>query len=101
LPNTARHESALFQARPGRIGRHSCGDTQQQSSGSKTLRQRVQTISETIDRFPADSKSWPNVLEFGVPLVRYPYLMFYKILHGEAVVLRIIHGARKEPWEDL
>jgi toxin ParE1/3/4 len=36
-----------------------------------------------------------------VPLVRYPYLIFYKIFADEVVVLRVVHGARKEPWENL
>jgi plasmid stabilization system protein ParE len=34
-------------------------------------------------------------------MVRYPYLIFYKVLDDEAVVLRIVHGTRKEPWENL
>jgi toxin ParE1/3/4 len=36
-----------------------------------------------------------------VPLVRYPYILFYKVLADEVVVLRVVHGARKEPWENL
>lgn len=36
-----------------------------------------------------------------VPLVRYPYLIFYALSGGEVIVLRIVHGARKEPWENL
>jgi plasmid stabilization system protein ParE len=36
-----------------------------------------------------------------VPLVRYPYLIFYKVLGDEVIVLRVVHGARKEPWENL
>jgi plasmid stabilization system protein ParE len=36
-----------------------------------------------------------------VPLVRYPYLIFYKVFADEVIVLRVIHGARKEPWENL
>jgi len=34
-------------------------------------------------------------------MIRFPYLIFYKIVNEEAVVLRIRHGARKEPWENL
>jgi plasmid stabilization system protein ParE len=36
-----------------------------------------------------------------VPLLRYPYLVFYRIFDEEVIVLRVVHGARKEPWEYL
>jgi hypothetical protein len=28
-------------------------------------------------------------------------LIFYKIFADEVVMLRVVHGARKEPWENL
>jgi len=34
-------------------------------------------------------------------MVRYPYLIFYKVIGDEAVVLSVTHGARREPWETL
>jgi len=36
-----------------------------------------------------------------VPLLRYPYIVFYKVIADEVIVLRVVHGARKEPWENL
>ena len=63
---------------------------------------RIFQIGERIRQFPygfQEVAERPGVRR--VPLVRYPYLIFYKMLGDEAVVLRIVHGARKEPWENL
>lgn len=62
----------------------------------------AQRFEQRIGRFPGgfqEVEERPGVRR--VPLVRYPYLVFYKVFDDEAVVLRIVHGARKEPWEDL
>ncbi|MEJ2625426.1 MAG: type II toxin-antitoxin system RelE/ParE family toxin [Pseudolabrys sp.] len=69
---------------------------------AQRFEQRIRSIAQRIGRFPQgfqEVEERPGVRK--VPLVRYPYLMFYKVFGDEAVVLRIIHGARKEPWEDL
>jgi plasmid stabilization system protein ParE len=63
---------------------------------------RVSQITKRIGRFPngfQETAERPGVRR--VPLLRYPYLLFYKVIAGEAVILRIVHGARKEPWENL
>jgi plasmid stabilization system protein ParE len=63
---------------------------------------RVRQIGERIGRFPQafqELAERPGIRR--VPLVRYPYLIFYTVSGGEAVVLRVVHGARKEPWENL
>jgi plasmid stabilization system protein ParE len=59
-------------------------------------------IGERIGQFPhgyQEVAERPGVRR--VPMVRYPYLIFYKVQDDEVVVLRIVHGARKEPWEIL
>jgi plasmid stabilization system protein ParE len=71
-------------------------------AAARSLRARVFQIGERISQFPQGYQQVaerPGVRR--VPMVRYPYLIFYKVLDDEAVVLRIIHGARKEPWENL
>jgi hypothetical protein len=30
-----------------------------------------------------------------------PYSMFYRVIAGEIIVLRIVYGARNEPWAEL
>jgi len=63
---------------------------------------RVRQIEERIGRFP---QGFQEVAERSgirrVPLVRYPYLIFYTVSGGEVIVLRVVHGARREPWENL
>ena len=63
---------------------------------------RVRQIAERIERFPEgfqEVAERPGIRR--VPLVRYPYLIFYTRSGGEVIVLRVVHGARKEPWENL
>jgi plasmid stabilization system protein ParE len=35
-----------------------------------------------------------------VPLVRYPYIVFYRVVDQTVEVLYIHHSARREPWAD-
>jgi len=72
------------------------------SSAAQRFSDRIQQVGERIGRFPLgfqEVAERPGVHR--VPMVRYPYLIFYKIIAEEVVVLRVIHGARKEPWENL
>jgi toxin ParE1/3/4 len=63
---------------------------------------RVRQIEERVGRFP---EGFQEVADRSgvrrIPLVHYPYLIFYTISGGEVIVLRVVHGARKEPWENL
>jgi len=76
--------------------------TQSNPSAARRFEDRVRQIGVRIGRFP---KGFQEVAERTgvrrVPLVRYPYLIFYKVIAGEVIVLRVVHGARKEPWENL
>jgi plasmid stabilization system protein ParE len=63
---------------------------------------RISQIGERIGQFPLgfqEVAERPGVRR--VPLVRYPYLIFYKVIGSEVIVVRVVHGARKEPWENL
>lgn len=63
---------------------------------------RVFQIGQRVGQFPygyQEVAERPGVRR--IPMVRYPYLIFYKVLSDETVVLRVVHGARKEPWENL
>ena len=69
---------------------------------AERLEIRVRQIVQRIERFPEgfqEVAERPGIRR--VPLVRYPYLIFYTLAGGEVIVLRIVHGARKEPWENL
>jgi len=58
---------------------------------AERLEGRIRRVFERIALFP---KSAPEVA-----LVRYPYVIHYGIVDGEVIILRIIHGARRDPWE--
>lgn len=71
-------------------------------NAAKRFADRIDLVGQRIGRFPngfQEMAERPGVRR--VPLVRYFYLIFYKIIAGEVVVLRVVHGARKEPWENL
>jgi toxin ParE1/3/4 len=64
------------------------------------LNARVRQIVERIGQFPEAAQEVaerPGVRR--VPLVRYPYVLHYTVNKDEVVILRIIHGARRSPWQ--
>ena len=63
---------------------------------------RVGEILDHLSKFPKAFEEIEN--RSGVrriPLQRYPYLIFYRVMPGEVVIVAIVHAARKEPWENL
>jgi plasmid stabilization system protein ParE len=63
---------------------------------------RLLQINEQIEMFPYGFQRVPQ--RQGVrraPFIHFPYLLFYTLRNDEAVVVRVAHGARKEPWENL
>jgi toxin ParE1/3/4 len=66
------------------------------------VRARVDRVIERIAQFPEAAQEVaerPGVRR--VPLVRYPYVIHYQVTETEVIILRIIHGARRSPWEYL
>ena len=61
---------------------------------------RVRRVVERIAQFPEGAQ---EVAERAgvrrVPLLRYPYVIHYTINDDEVMILRIVHGARRSPWE--
>lgn len=60
---------------------------------------RIKRVFERIAQFPKgaqDVENRPGIRR--VPLVRYPYVVHYGIVDGEVIILRVIHGARRDPW---
>lgn len=63
------------------------------------VRARVERVIERIEQFPEGAQEIaerPGVRR--VPLVRFPYVIHYRVTENEIVILRIIHGARRSPW---
>jgi toxin ParE1/3/4 len=62
---------------------------------------RISRIFERIAQFPKGAQEVENRPGIRrVPLVRYPYVIHYGIIDGEVMILRIIHGARHDPWKN-
>jgi plasmid stabilization system protein ParE len=69
-------------------------------AGAEQVERRVRSVVDRIARHPKAAQQVqdrPSVLR--VPLVRYPYVIYYTVQANEVVILRIIHGARRSPWE--
>ena len=62
--------------------------------------ERVRGVIERIAQFPEGAQEVemrPGVRR--VPLVRYPYVIHYAMIEGDVMILRFVHGARRNPWE--
>jgi toxin ParE1/3/4 len=58
---------------------------------------RIQRVFERIAQFPESAQQIENRPGIRrVPLVRYPFVIHYTIFDGEVMILRLIHGARRE-----
>jgi toxin ParE1/3/4 len=67
---------------------------------SAAFERRVRTIERRIARWPKSAEEVeqrPGVRV--VPLIQYPYKLFYRITDDLIEVLHIHHAARREPWE--
>jgi toxin ParE1/3/4 len=63
---------------------------------------RVDQVASLLEEFPfaGHTSDEPGVRI--MPLLRYPYLVFYAVSDGgEVVILHVRHGARLRPWEQL
>lgn len=64
------------------------------------LEGRIRRAFERIAQFPKGAQEVENRPGIRrVPLVRYPYVIHYGIIDDDVIILRIIHGARRDPWE--
>jgi toxin ParE1/3/4 len=67
---------------------------------ASNLEARVRRVIERIAQFPGAAQEVAERPEVRrVPLVRYPYVIHYTVGDDEVVILRIIHGARRSPWD--
>jgi toxin ParE1/3/4 len=62
--------------------------------------ERLKRVFDRIGQFPEGAQpveNRPGIRR--VPLVRYPYVIHYAIIDDDEMILRVIHGARRDPWE--
>jgi toxin ParE1/3/4 len=69
---------------------------------SAAFEERLRAIERRIGRWPKSAEEVvqrPGVRV--IPLIRYPYKLFYRISNDAIEMLYIHHSARREPWDDL
>ncbi len=69
-------------------------------SAAATVERRLHILIARIARWPESAQrviERPGVRV--VPLVRYPYKVFYRITEGVVEILHIHHTSRQAPWE--
>jgi plasmid stabilization system protein ParE len=69
-------------------------------TASVAFGRRVRAIEQRIARWPnsaVEVEQRPGVRV--VPLIRYPYKLFYRVATDAIEVLHVHHAARREPWE--
>ncbi|MBL8895150.1 MAG: type II toxin-antitoxin system RelE/ParE family toxin [Rhizobiales bacterium] len=67
---------------------------------ARQFARRLDGVVNRIAQFPTSAREIagrPGVRR--LPLVRYPYVLYYRIFAGEVIILRIIHGARHNTSE--
>jgi plasmid stabilization system protein ParE len=69
--------------------------------GAQHVEARMRRAFAHIANFPEAAErveQRPEVRRF--PLARYPYVIYYEIGPDAVTVLRILHGARQQPWQN-
>ncbi len=72
----------------------------QSPRGAAHVEARIRRAFEHIAHHPEAAgrvEQRPSVRR--LPLARYPYVIYYAIGADAVTVLRILHGARRQPWE--
>jgi len=70
--------------------------------GDRTAQALEARIREIVERIAEQPESAPRLAERPgirvVPLIRYPYRIFYRVIEGGVRILHIRHTSRK-PWQ--
>jgi toxin ParE1/3/4 len=65
-------------------------------AGVRAVEARIRATVELLRQFPGSGRMLEQRSQVRVmPLVRYPYLIFYAVAEEELVILHIRHGARE------
>jgi toxin ParE1/3/4 len=65
-----------------------------------SVESRLRKVIARIARWPDSAQRVIERPEVRVvPLIRYPYKIFYRINHGTVEILHVHHTSRPAPWE--
>jgi toxin ParE1/3/4 len=74
--------------------------TPKSPSGAERVHAAVLRAIERIADIPLAAPKVPNAPGVHcLSLVHFPYLIYYEVGDDEVTILRIVHGARRQPWE--
>jgi plasmid stabilization system protein ParE len=80
---------------------HKISADSRRSYGDRTAEALGLRVRAVIDRISTDPLSAPEIEQrpgmHVVPLIRYPFKVFYRVLDGRVRILHIRHTARR-PW---
>jgi toxin ParE1/3/4 len=69
--------------------------TERSPSGARAVEQKIKAAIDALSEFPGIGKPVTGRPDVRVmPVVRFPYLIFYTLSGDELLVLHIRHGAR-------
>lgn len=61
--------------------------------------ERIKRLTDLLEEFPLAGHDTDEAGVRMVPLVRYPFLIFYTVDGAYVVILHVRHAARLRPWE--
>ena len=64
-----------------------------------TVGQAIETTVARIAAFPESAQATDESTVRMAPAGRFPYLIFYSVAESEVQIIRVLHGARRRPWE--
>jgi len=69
--------------------------------GANNVETRMRRAFDHIANYPEASERVEQRQSVRrLPLARYPYVIYFEVGSDEVTILRILHGARRQPWTD-
>jgi plasmid stabilization system protein ParE len=66
-------------------------------TGAENVRRRIEESINTLADFPGIGRTTDEPGVFMLPVVHYPYLVYYMVLRGELVIVHVRHASRDAP----
>ena len=64
-----------------------------------TVGKAIEATVARIATFPESAQATDEPTVRMAPAGRFPYLVFYTVADNEVQIVRVLHGARRRPWE--
>jgi toxin ParE1/3/4 len=67
---------------------------QRSPQGAQRVQARIQAVTNLLAEHPKSGQATSNPILRRIVVAPYPYLIFYKAIEGEVVIIAIRHSAR-------